>query len=858
MDEDQQLQLFMKFLEPILNLVIGQNSFGQMLEDIIPGFSSGNISRIKFEGKRYNHLTTPFTESIQQQVADNYYKNTLSLLGYSDEAAAKHMNSDDLGNRFVNWGLKKLAKVQIGEGTSQFFDAALNRRFAYDEPSAYGYMQSFSGAANAVMKTAAERGFNSLTANEALKLGGQLIASGRYDDVDLSKDQNRVVNDIKKYAKGVRDLGDALKGGLDELFESFKKLTGNAVTSTTSGRFNNIANSLGNAIMYGNVSEQLVQQAAKTYQSANQGMSTQALSGVQAIQAETVLANRGEIENSTEQGVRAIMFNQHRTDMVSGRLRNTAAAYTHFLGGKEASEEQWQNFVKAIGGDVSDEAISSYIVDNNISSSFLNSTLVNNNMADTNIVNSGFRRRRQELDRMWANTLENDPMFKGLTADDLYLDSTDLYNKVISLGGTAEDYATIDEKRSRLFSTYIDNSADSRDIISAIKGDRRAQQIEQHAAMSDFLFDGIQGKSVKGIPGILEAMSQKWGANDAKVATIVQGFFGMATPGDAEQLMKEIQVNGTQLTPETLAKYGITQDRLDYINSLGTEERRMLIGSSYMDATEVSLDDGKGGKINRTYGDMRRELLNIGQKNYVLQQERSQLAAIRTKIATGATLNEDDITFLQGIATKENVKGVDKLIENYDPENEDSTTALLKQIGEFEDREISKEDKEIVQQSVDAMLSKGIVTKKQAKELTWRYTHGLTADDPVPDVVVNAGMKSDELSSKYTLTEDASKKLHSVVTDAAGAELDEKQTKKKKSEVSAILAEQVFGDKSQEMLDKFSKGELTGEDATKMKQIFSDVDKLFKDNHNDPILNFLSKILDKITETIEAINNGKK
>lgn len=806
-------------------MVIGENSFGQKLADIIPGFSMGNISRTKFESSRYEHLTSPFTKAINKKVADNYYKNTLKLLGYDDDAAADHMNSDGFGNRMINWGLSTLASTQIGEGSSQYFNSALRRRFAYDETDAYEYMRNFSASANKIMQIAAENGFNSLTANEALKLGGQLIASGRYDDADyfdtVFKDdkgnevkKNRISEDIKKYAKGVRDLGDALQGGLDELFESFKKLTGNAVTSTSYGRFNAVARSLGDAIMYGNVSEQLVQQAAQTYQSANQGVSTQALSGVQAIQAETITANRGLVENSTEQGVRNIMFNQHRSDMASGRLRNTSAAYTHFLKGEEATAENWQKFVDKLGGEVTDAAVSSYIADNNLSAAFLNSTIVNNNMADTNIVNSGFRNRRKDLEQAWRTKI-GDVEYQQqlgfvLYEDDLYLDSNDLYKRIMTINPKNGEkvYAQVEQMRNSLFSTYIDNTADSRDILSTIKGDQRAENLEKHAKMSHFLFDGINGKSVDGFAGVLNAMSKEWGPNDAKVATLVQGFFGMETSGDLSNEFKEKLRTGT-LTKGDLEKYGITQDKLDYINSLSHEERKLLIGSAYLDDTDVEVEgevpavDENGNPIldkngkptmkkeTRKYGDLRRNLMRLGQK------------------AKGETL---------------------------DP----------------------KELKEM-ERSFDAMAEVGVISKKQAKEYKYRMSHGISISEEIPDLVIEAGMKADELASKYSLEGDQAKTLHQTVASTASENLTAEQFDKRKNDVIDQLLDAKIGGNVTVKNFKDENGgfEANSAEAEAFKQIKADVDKMFGSFDDNEIERFLNKILDGIKDVISAINNNK-
>lgn len=804
-------------------MVIGENSFGQKLADIIPGFSMGNISRTKFESSRYEHLTSPFTKAINKEVADNYYKNTLKLLGYEDDAAQKHMESDGFGNRMINWGLKALASTQIGEGSSQYFNSALRRRFAYDETDAYKYMRNFSASANDIMQIAAKNGFNSLTANEALKLGGQLIASGRYDDADyfdtVFKDdkgvevkKNRISEDIKKYAKGVRDLGDALKGGLDELFESFKKLTGNAVTSTSYGRFNTIARSLGDAIMYGNVSEQLVQQAAQTYQAANQGVSTQALSGVQAIQAETVTANRGLVENSTEQGVRSIMFNQHRSDMASGRLRNISAAYTHFLRGGEATDENWRKFVENLGGEVTDAAISQYIADNNLSASFLNSTLVNNNMADTNIVNSGFRNRRKDLEQAWKNTIENDKSLQamGLTSDDLYLDAEALYKKIqkINPENATAIYGQVEQMRDSLLSTYIDNTADSRDILSTIKGDQRAENLAKQAEMGHYLFDSINGKSVEGFAGVLNAMSKKWGKNDAKVATLVQGFFGMETSGNLSDEFKARLKEGT-LTEGDLEKYGITQEKLDYINSLSHEERRLLIGSAYLDDADVEVEVpvvGKDGKPvvdkdgkpttkteTRKYGDIRRNLMRLSQK---------------------AASNE--------ALTPEELKEMER--------------------------------------SFDAMAEMDVISKKQAKEYKYRMSHGISIQDEIPDLVIEAGMKADELASKYSLGTEAAKKLHQTVASTASENLTAEQFDKRKNDVIMHLVDAKIGkDKvSRENLSKENGGfEENSAEAKAFKQIKADVDKMFGSFDDNEIERFLNKILDGIKDVISAINNNK-
>lgn len=794
-------------------MVIGNNSFGQKLSDIIPGFSMGNISRTRFERDRYSHLTDPFTKAVNKEVADNYYANTLKLLGYDANAAKAHMESDGFGNRMINWGLSALANTQIGAGSSQYFNSALRRRFAYDETDAYKYMRNFSAAANDIMQVAAANGFNSLTANEALKLGGQLIASGRYDGVsDLEtvfKDnkgvevkKNRISEDIKKYAKGVRDLGDALQGGLDELFESFKKLTGNAVTSTSYGRFNTIARSLGDAIMYGNVSEQLVQQAAQTYQASNQGISTQALSGVQALQAETIAANRGLVENSTAQGVRSIMFNQHRSDMASGRLRNISAAYTHFLRGGEATDENWQRFVNTLGGEVTDAAISQYVAANNLSASFLNSTLVNNNMADTNIVNSGFRNRRKDLEKAWATTINSAKSLQGLglTSDDLYLDAEALYRKIqkINPENATTIYGQVEQMRDSLLSTYIDNTSDSRDILSTIRGDQRAENLAKHAEMSHFLFDGINGKSIGGFAGVLNAMSKKWGPNDAKIATLVQGFFGMSTSGALSDEFKARLKAGT-LTEGDLKKYGITQEKLDYINSLSSEERRLLIGSAYLDDADVEVEvpgldkDGKPTTKTETrkYGDLRRSLMRLSQK------------------AAKETLTLDEL----------------------------------------------KE----VERSFDAMAEMEVISKKQAKEYKYRMSHGISIQDEIPDLVIEAGMKADELASKYSLGTEAAKKLHQTVASTASENLTAEQFDDRKNKVIDQLLDAKMGkDVTVKDFKKENGGFKEGStEAEAFKQIKADVDKMFGSFDDNEIERFLNKILDGIKDVISAINNNK-
>jgi hypothetical protein len=291
-------------------------------------------------------------------------------------------------------------------------------------------------------------------------------------------------------------------------------------------------------------------------------------------------------------------------------------------------------------------------------------------------------------------------------------------------------------------------------------------------------------------------MSKKWGPNDAKVATLVQGFFGMETSGSLSDEFRKKLTAGDLKTAD-LAKYGITQEKLDYINSLSSEERRLLIGSAYLDDADVEVEvpglgkDGKSKTETRKYGDLRRNLLRLGQK------------------AANEALTPD----------------------------------------EFKE----------VERSFDAMTEMEVISKKQAKEYKYRMAHGISLQDEIPDLVIEAGMKADELASKYSLDTKAAKTLHQTVASTASENLTAEQFDDRKNKVIDQLLDAKMGTNVTVTDFKNENGgfKAGSPEAEAFKQIKADVDKMFGSFDDNEIERFLNKILDGIKDVISAINNNK-
>lgn len=605
-------ELLTKVLQLLSQYLTGANPYGMPNTAFMPNMSYAHSVGQYTQSKERSRFTDPITSTVYGQAGEQLYINSLRLLGYTQEKAKDLANSEAEGVRFLKWGSSLGMEMYMGASASRFANAAYQRAiYATPQQNLREIQDSYKAASKAIFEGVADGSIRGYTVPEALTVSSTFIRQGRYDNDDNNTRVARIKRDLQDYAKGISNLRDGLQGSIEQVLDSFEKLTGSSATVMHKDRFTSLTRSIYNATVFGGVTPQLLQNSIATQNAYLQGFgATQATATALGTVNANVLAQGATVEGATLNTMSEGLNRLGAQWVSTGRLKELTAAYGWWADtkGKQRNSETFQTFLQEqLNGDLSANNIRAWLEKENVSGEYINSARNRRNMA-ASYIHTAFLKERENLYSKSFSSLVNSS--DGMLSErDKFLSDDELFDRLkqayIDKNVSVED-ATIRAnqlvtQRRRMYSDIM-YMTDADTGFNLLKNIGLMERQQRRQKSTDILANMLgTDKSVTGFAGALGTFMKNHKADKVTVADILKGVLGInvddatinnimdtTDPKKLEDMLTEAGVKDTDI------KFAV-----DNLTKISDAERNIIFNSA---SDERKLKDGT------TYGDLRRSI----------------------------------------------------------------------------------------------------------------------------------------------------------------------------------------------------------------------------------------------------------
>lgn len=611
--------LLMPLVQMLSQFFVGNSSLGVSLNRILENKSYTHSMGQYDAYKARTNFTNPITENIYNIAGDKLYQSSLRLLGYPASKAQEMSRDGGPGVSALKWLASLGMESSMKSSASAFANAAYNQ-ILYASPSANmrNARESYKAAGEAIFNSIAANELKGYTTSEALAVASTFIRQGRYNNIDESDTNanntrvNRIKQDLKAYSEGIMNLRDGLQGSLEEVLQSFEKLTGSSATVMQKDRFTAITRSLYNATTFGGVTPQLLQAAVATQHAYLQGLgATQATSTAMGIVNANVIAQGATVEGATDNTMAEALNRLGGQWVSTGRLKELTAAFQWWSDNKrvERNAETFQQFINnELGGNIAADNVHNYLVTQNIDAAYINSSRVRRNMASPYMHQAFLQERVNQYQKQFAQLQKQNSLIQN---EDIFISDDDFFARMqerYRASGLTDSEATSQaDKAVRARRNMYGNlmyMTDADTGFNLLKNIGMMDRQQRRRKSTDIMAKLIgNNRSISGLAGALQTMLKDH-PDEFTFADIVRGSLGLDLSNDQ---IRDLMKNG--VTEDALRNVGLKESditfALDHLSKLSSAERVMLFDESN---DERKLRNVKDGDKITTYGDLRKSI----------------------------------------------------------------------------------------------------------------------------------------------------------------------------------------------------------------------------------------------------------
>lgn len=589
-------------IEPLAQWLLGKPGYGLSWTMLDPSKTlQYNIAqtqrRVQLNSALYGALN-----QAQGAVTDNLMTNFYSLMGYSPEMA-RLAAEQGRGGLLHTAAEQFLIRPQISDAYYNIGNALYNRSVAWNGNTPYGqgnesaaYWSHGGELLQTVITNAANKVYGGMSVSDASVLAGQMIGvgaleeGGSFSKASQGERQARIrkfSRELRDYASSVNTLQDVIEGPVEQILESFEKLTGNKLVSMSVGRVDALSNAMRNVLMTGNISTQGVANlTAQQYGLIAPYGGNMTLASAMALSNAAALSYGHRIEGLSDIQLSGGLAQDNARMLLNGRLRMSAAAYTHWrrAHGYEDNQGTRERF---FAQNINPE---DYIRTNGVSGAELASVSTTNAMADPSFVAQArmgsVNTYRSLLDRMVGNLTVSDDRRERIgkilnsTFDIGRMEEMLVKEGLVSQAEAAE----IGRAVGVIGRTAAGNSdtATAMGMLATTEGGASITMRTQGGSLFRKL-QGIKG-GVDGFAGIVNAFTgeDKLGTG-WDVGRMIASFMGLnfqESVASAEKFANEWEkaTDKTQLLREQFAKAGFDEASIKSALKLGSSGISILTG----------------------------------------------------------------------------------------------------------------------------------------------------------------------------------------------------------------------------------------------------------------------------------------
>lgn len=517
-----------KLLSQILMVLGGTNAMGVPNSALISGKSIGHAYTEHTRNTYRQSIVNPLSNAMMHMGGAQIYENTLRLMGYTSEAArAKATSPTDTGAAIARRLGAMWVDQQAGNDIRFYAQRTFDAMHRYNNRPSEATRKSYFQAGAEIFKGVSSGELGSYSLGEAFRMGGELVATGKYEGVDNKQRASIIKEDLKRYAKGVTDLKDALNGSLEEVLDSFESLAGNNAATMSSQKFNSLARAVYQTTVYGGASNQLLASAVATQHAYFQGTGTTRAHAVAAGSFNAnVLAQGVNVEGASADGMEDALKKQQRIWLTTGRTKELAAAYAHYaeMNNMEQNQDTFKQFIKTIGGSASAQNVRSYLDKNKVSGSYMNREHVRRTMGQAEVT-EGLAKSDiyDKYQKLYKSEILGDKSLTGLVTDkDISLSAEDFREKVKSRA-----------LQKGIRDKYIQRQLGGRSLNDISEEERQKLEKEADSATINSLSDVDKQEAIA-------TAIQKADEAEASRNSVVKRVLPHATPEDAQNILNNM------------------------------------------------------------------------------------------------------------------------------------------------------------------------------------------------------------------------------------------------------------------------------------------------------------------------------
>lgn len=621
MSEERNAQLINQAMRLLMQMLVGTNSFNLPGSGILPGKSFAHSYSTYQQMQEQQQFNSPIAKSISSAVGDRIYESSLRLMGWSQKDINDARNRT--GGQFMRDVISFGADLYLNKPLEYFGNTAQRRMFMNPSVGASALSKSFTDAGAEIIKGIGDGSIQGYSIEDALKVSTLFTRQGKYDFTDNSQRATKMKKDLQDYAEGINNLRDALQGSLEQVLDSFEKLTGSSATIMQKDRFTAISRGLYGATTIGGVTPQLLQSAIATQHATLQGLgATQATSATLGTLNANILANGVSVEGASQNLMNEALTRQSSRWMATGKAKELTAAFGWWADtqGKARTAETFEEFRSSVmNGNLSETNVRRYLQRNKVSGTYINSARNARNMASPYIYQAFHEQNVQS----YENAFSNFQARNGLKATDMYLTDDELFQQLSerekqrtgrnSLSRSALDRITQTVESRRNIIRGITQTTDADNGLNILRNQKQMLN-QQQVAQGSVLLQGLLGQqtSIGGIAGVIQHMIKDKGISSDTIGGILSSYLGTdVRMGDLKgknksQIMAEIR-KATGLKSDVDVEKAVGW-AVQNVPKMHDSERSLLFNTS-KDKQEYTITDASGKKMTGKWGDLRKKLV---------------------------------------------------------------------------------------------------------------------------------------------------------------------------------------------------------------------------------------------------------
>ena len=615
--DNEKLQLVLdQLLKVLTQFLTGTNIFSTPNSAFIPGKSYQHSIGTYYREQEKTTFTTPIANAINDAVGSRIYNSSLRMLGWSQEQIDAHLKTSE-GAKFMQGALSFGSSLYYGQAVNAFTNTAYRRMYANPQNMPQ-FTDSFVQAGKGIVEGISNGSIQGYSVDEAFKVAAMFTRQGRYDYTNQRA--TKIKKDLQDYAEGINNLRDGLQGSLEQVLDSFAKLTGSSATVMQKDRFTALTRSLYGATTFGGVTPQTLQSAIATQHAYLQGTgATQATGAALGLINANILANGVSVEGASQNSMNEALVRRGTQWITTGRTKEITAAFGWWAdtNGKTRSAETFREFVQnSLGGNMSSTNVRRYLQNNNVSGEYINSARNRRNMASPYIIealhNEDLALYNKNFNKLQRNY--------GLTEEDQWLTDDELTDKLmkrytrngrVSPSDINRITKIVEERRNVIQGITRAGNAD--DGLNILRNQKQMVAQQQQAKVNKAVQLALgQQHSIGGVAGVLQRMIKNEGVSKDVIAETLGSFLGVDIDTKSlgklntkdlnrvfDSAISELTGDKIVSKEERSAYYKFLQE---HTNKMSSEERNLLFDTS---------KDKRKGKDGKTWGDIRKQLLHV-------------------------------------------------------------------------------------------------------------------------------------------------------------------------------------------------------------------------------------------------------